>query len=379
VLFAAEVARLTVAFAIADDNPELALRLAPSAPGPLASTAMKAVGRAAAQAGNPDETTFLQLRAVAASDPLRIEPFLVEAAMAERAGAYDRASLLLAAAKTRDPRSAAARYLYADTAMRRGRVVDSLKEMAVLSRLVPAASVPLVPSLAQYAQSPGSHSELAAILAQNPQLKDPLLTALATDPDNAGLIVALAGPPVATPDNDTRTWQARLLRGMIGRGDYQRAYDLWRHFAMLPAGARPLLFNGTFRDIGAPEPFNWDYSSSAAGIAEPGSEMLSVLYYGREDAELAGQLLILPPGTYRFNSPISGKIVTGALSWTVVCTGGKDLLMNLPLASSSRSATFTVPPEGCPTQRLQLIGHQQDSPEDSDVKIGPASIERIAA
>lgn len=377
-LLAAEVARLTVASAVADENPERATGLAPSAPAALVSIAMRQVGEAAAKGGNPDETTFLQLRAVAASDPLRTEPFLVEAAMAERAGEYDRAKQLLLQARSRDPRSPATRYLYADTAVRQGSVLEGLQEMAVLSRLVPAASVQLVPALAQFAQTPGSHAKLAAILAQNPQLKYPLLAALATNPDNADLILTLAGPPAAKPDNDTLAWEARLLRGMIARGDYQRAYDLWRHFALLPAGAQPLLFNGDFRDVAAPEPFNWNYSGSSAGVAEPDSGSLSVLYYGRDDAVLAGQMLLLPPGSYRFESPISGKIVAGALSWTIACVGAKTSLMDLSLGgASAQSGTFSVPAEGCPAQRLVLNGHQEDSPEDSNVRIGPASIERI--
>jgi tetratricopeptide (TPR) repeat protein len=340
--------------------------------------AMRQVGEAATRGGEPDEATYRRLRAVAASDPLRIEPFLVEAAMAERAGDYDRAKQLLLQARSRDPRSVAARYLYADTAVRQGSVLEALQEMAVLSKLMPAASVQLVPALAQFAQAPGSQGKIAALLAQNPQLKNPLLTALAANPDNAELILALAGPPTATPDNDTWAWEARLLRGMVAQGDYQNAYEVWRHFALLPKGAHPLLFNGSFRAVAAPQPFNWGTSGSSAGVVELGPRMLSVLYYGREDAVLAEQLLILQPGTYRFKSPISGTLVAGSLSWTIACVGAKDFLMDHPLGGTAKpSGTFNVPPHACPAQQLQLNGHREDSPKDSNVRIGPASIERI--
>jgi len=369
---------LTVSFAAEEDNPQLALRLAPSAPGALAATAMQEVGEAAAEGATPGEATFLRLRAVAAADPLRTEPFLVEGALAERAGDYDRANKLLAQARARDPRSAAARYLYADTAVRQGKIVEALKEMAVLSRLVPGTSVQLVPALAEFARSPGSRGKLAAILAQNPQLKNPLLLALATDPDNAALIVSLAGPATANPALDTRAWQARLLLGLVARGDYQRAYDLWRGFALLPAGAQPLLFNGSFRDLGAPPPFNWAFSASPAGVAEPGPHRLRVLYYGREDTALATQLLVLPPGNYRFGAPVTGDMVAGALSWTLTCVNAKAPLMDLRLGGSAPPAgNFTVPASGCPAQSLVLNAHREDSPEDSDVRIGPADIERV--
>lgn len=377
-LLSAEVARITVASAVADDNPALALRLAPAAPSALISTAMGQVGAAAANGGNPEEGTFRQLRAAAVAAPLRTEPFLVEAAMAERSGAYDRARQLLIEARSRDPRSAAARYLYADTAVRQGRLVEALQEMAVLSRLVPGASIKLVPALAQFAQTPGSREKLARILDQNPQLKRPLLISLASNPDNADLIVSLAGSPNSAPTPDRLAWQTRLLLGVVARGDYRRAYDLWRGFALLPGGRQPLLYNGSFRDVAAPPPFNWTFLASSAGIAEPGNGRLRVLFYGRQDARLATETLILDPGNYRFSAQVTGKVVDGALSWSFTCVGAKVPLMELGVGSSTaHSGTFTVPSVGCPAQMLQLNGHLEDSPEDSDVQIGPASVERV--
>lgn len=380
VILAAEVARITAASVLADYEPALALRYAPNSPEALAASALGQVGAAAAKGDNPDENTFRQLRIVAQSDPLRTEPFLVEAAMAERAGYYDRATELLIEARLRDPRSAAARFLYADTAIRRGRIIEGLREMVVLSRLIPGASIQLVPALAEYARTQSSHGKLAAILAENPQLKNPLLVALATNPDNANLIISLAGPPAAHPDNNTTAWQSNLLLGEIARHDYQRAYNLWRGFAQLPEGRTPLLFNGSFRQVLAPPPFNWTLSSSSAGIAEPQNGKLRVLYYGRQDATLASQLLLLRSGIYRFSAPFLGDMTMGTLSWSINCVGMKTPLMEFSLGTSTRdAAVFTVPTTGCPAQSLQLNAHSQDSPEAIDVQIGPVSIERVAS
>jgi hypothetical protein len=379
-LLAAEVARLTVSAAVEDENPELALKLAPFAPGALASAAMKEVGEAAARGGNPSKATLERLRAVAAAAPLRTESFLVEGALAERAGAYGRADKLLLEARARDPRSVAARYLYADTALRQGNIVEGLKELAVLSRLLPGTSVQLVPALAEYARAPGSRDKLAGVLAQNPQLKNPLLLSLAADPDNADLVVSLAGPSTASPIPDTRAWQERLLAGLVARADYQRAYDLWRGFALLPSGSQPLLFNGSFKSVGAPPPFNWSFSTSPAGVSEPGPNGMRVLYYGREDTVLATQLLMLPAGTYRFEAPVKGDLVAGALSWTISCVNSKAPLMDLRLGGAAPPAgNFAIPSSGCPAQTLQLNGHVEEMPEDSDVRIGPANLERIGA
>lgn len=298
--------------------------------------------------------------------------------MAERAGEYARAERLLLQARWCDPRSVAALYLLADVWIREGKVVQGLREMAVLSRLLPGASVQLVPALAEYAKTPGARETLAGMLAENPQLKNPLLASLAADPANADLVVALAGPESGPPTPDTRAWQARLLTGLVNRGEYDRAYALWARFARLPQGARPLLYNGDFRSTAAPPPFNWSLTGSAAGFAEIDKGYLRILYYGRADSALASQLLLLPPGTYSFAAPASGQIAANALTWMVTCSGAKAPLAQVRVGPGTSGLSFTVPASGCRAQMLQLNGHQLDSPQDSDVRIGPATIERAA-
>lgn len=347
------------------------------APRTLASLAMAEVGQAAAKSAQPGPMTMDRLRQLAAADPLRPEPFLVEAALAEQQGNYDRASQLLIEARLRDPRSVAARYLLADVSLRQGRILAGLREMAILTRLLPAASVQLVPALSQFAHTPGARDKLSGILAENPQLKQPLLIALSADPDNADLVVALAGQSVRSGDPSTQAWESRLLNGFISKGDYEGAYNLWRQFSGAGEGPRPFLFNGDFRKLAAPPPFNWDFLSSSAGVADAGNGQLRVLYYGRRDAVLASQLLLLPPGTYRFDAPQTGQLVSGALSWVVQCVAAQTELMDWQVGGSSTpGATFTVP-SNCPAQWLALKGSQQDMPQDTDVQIGPARIERI--
>lgn len=373
-LLGVEVARIGIASAVADTDPQRAAQLAPQSAASLTTQIMTDVGRAAASGGDPGPQTFAQLRTLAAAAPLQPEPFLVEAALAERRQDYRRASQLLRDALQRDPRSVAAHFLYGDVALRQGDVLEALQEMAVLSRLVPGASMQMVPGLSQFAKTPGSRDKLAHVLAENPQLKGPLLSALAADPDNADLIVGLAGPR-SSFDRDTRAWQSRLLTGLTDRGDYQRAYELWQRFAGIPGG-RQLLFNGEFADVPASPPFNWSLSSSAAGVSELGPKALRVLYYGRQDAALAWQTLLLPAGTYRLNSAVAGNPATGALSWSITCIGARGPLMSLPLRSGPQSQSFTIPASGCAAQKIELDGHLLDDPDDSDVQVGPVSIAR---
>jgi tetratricopeptide (TPR) repeat protein len=376
-LLIVEVVRLTVPHALAQKNPDLALSLAPNAPASLAAAAMRQVGLAAAAGANPDQQTFDRLRTLADSAPLETEPFLVEAALADRQGNYPRAIQLLRDAIKRNPRSIAAHFLMADVATRQGNILGALEEVALLSRLVPGTSMQLVPGLSEFAKTPGAREKLAIVLADNPQLKGPLLTALAADADNADLIVSLAGPR-GEFNTSTRVWQSRLLGALAARGEYQRAYGLWRHFAGIQQDRQPLLFNGEFANVPAPPPFNWSLANSSVGIAEGRNGKLRVLYYGRQDATLASQLLMLPAGAYRFQAPAAGDMAAGALSWSIGCLGAKVQLLDLRLGiGGPLTGTFTVPETGCPAQKIELVGHRQDSPEDSDVEIGPARIERI--
>ena len=376
VLLATQVARLTVAARVADDDPAYALRLAPLSPGAQISAGMAEVGRAAARGTNPGEVTLDRFRNVAGNAPLRSEPFLVEAALADRAGNFRRAEVLLKNARLRDPRSAPALYLLADVSMRQNDIAGALSYMAVLARVLPGAAVQLIPSLAQFAQTPGAEKQLATILKANPKLKRPLLIALSTDPRNASLVMVLAGSDAASTDVEARSWKARLVQGFIQQGDYASAYRFWKNFAGLRGNNSPLLFNGEFGLTPAPPPFDWTYFSGRTGLAEPGGGKLHVLYYERENSSLAYQLLLLAPGTYRLRSPVSDIGAAKALKWTIRCEASGKQILNASLGGEALQ--FSVPPS-CEAQMLTLVGQSQEAPQDIEVQIGPVTLERIGS
>lgn len=379
VLLAAEIARLSIASALAGTGSDWPETLAPAAPSTLAPQSMQQVAEGAVRGQEPSAATMENLRRLAGAAPLEPEPFLVEAALAERRGDLARAERLLLKAEARDPRSAAAHYLLGDVRMRQGNVLEALRELAIIARVVPGASLQLVGGLAQYARTPGALPGLSRLVAENPQLKAPLLNALAADPSNADLIIHLYRVGPRGSKADTSGWQSRLLEGLVQRGNYDAAYGYWRMFAGADAAERPLLFNGDFSSMDAPPPFNWTLASGAAGVAEPNAGKLRVLAYGREEAPLASQLLLLPPGTYRFEAGTSAGIAPDALGWTLACAKGGSPLMSIAATSTSASrATFTIPAD-CRAQRLQLVGHLQDMPRDTDAMIGPVSVTRAGS
>lgn len=372
-LLAAEVARLTAAKAEADKNPSLASFLAPRAPDALVQSSMAEVGEAAAKGIAVSAATRERLRLVAGIAPLRPEPYLVQAALESRARSYARAEKLLLDARWRDPRSPAARYLLADVWFREDKVAEALGEMAVLSRLIPGSAVGLAPALAEYARMPNAREQLAPVLARNPQLKVPLLTALAADPANADLVLALAGDDARSSDPEMRVWQTRLLNGFLSQGKYGQAYSLWRKMVADPIQGQPLLFNGNFRQLAAPPPFNWEFYSGPAGVTEAKGGRLRIMFYGRESAIFASQTLLLPAGRYRLRAPLSGSAPRRALLWALTCLPGSEELVSID--ATLGTASFTVP-QKCEAQSLRLVGQIEDMPIDSDVVVGPVLIER---
>ena len=378
-VLAAEVSRLTLAAAYSETRPQLAAKLGPQEPDVLVSAAMAQVGQAAAAGQLPSQFAVDDLHQLGTSAPLKPEPFLVQAAVAEKAGDLLRAERLLIEARRRDPRSVAARYLLADVWLRQNRVIEGLGEMAILARLLRGSALQLVPALAQYAHTPGASGHLRQVLASNPQLKQPLLTALAADPNNLGLITELNGGETNVAGEPAPPWQRRLLSALIEKGDYGEAYALWQRLSGIPASSRPLVFNNDFQRLPAPPPFNWIFASGKAGFAEPDGGKLRVLHYGRDNADLASQVLLLSPGAYRFSAPASGTAASGALAWVLTCLPTGTVLMESPVSTSPPAppATFEVPTSGCPAQQLELNGRVLDMAQESDLQIAPIGLQRM--
>lgn len=377
VLLGAEVARLTLAKEFAETRPRLAAGLAPYVPEVLVSQSMAQVGEAAGWGKAPPETAMRRLHHLIRVAPLSVEPFLVGGAIAHRGGNINRAEALLLEARRRDPRSTAARYLLADLWLRQGRISYGLVEMANLSRLLPGSSVQLAPALSEYARMPGASEQLRPVLFANPSLREPLLNALAADPDNLQLILELERSIAQSSNARSPEWQSRLLKTLIREGAYQRAYALWQRIAGF-SGPRPLLFNPYFRHVAAPPPFNWNLNSSSAGVVEPADGQMRVLFYGRKDAILASQLLLLPHGSYHLSLPFSGSAAPRSLTWTLQCVPASKRLIALELGSSATAqASFEVPTADCPAQTLELRARALDAPQESDLRVGPLKLERI--
>jgi hypothetical protein len=295
---------------------------------------------------------------------------LVEGTNAFAAGDLARAESLLLAASRLDPLAPAPRFLLADLYFRQNRADPGLAQVGFLLERLNGNAAPLVPALAQFATQPGAAAKLRPLLARRPAVRGQVLALLADNPEHLPTILAIAPQREARADAE---WQQRLLSALVTRQDYARAHALWQRFGNVTTEPARL-FNPQFRAGGPPPPFNWRLTSGPSGTAEARSGGgLHLLYFGREDAVLADQLLLLPPGRYRLNFRVAGE-PTG-LGWALTCLPGTRR-QDAPLAKGRFE--FVVPSSGCPAQRLELRGATSDSPLTVDLVLSPVSLNRSA-
>ena len=243
--------------------------------------------------------------------------------------------------------------------------------MAGMARMVPGAGLQFVPTLVNFAKQPAALPVMRRFLRRSPSYASPVLEALSGDAANADLIVALAPP--RKPGEPAPSWQGSLVSRLIESGQAARAQTIWRSFSgVSPYGG---IFNPTFVSSTAPPPFNWTYDSSGAGLITTGPQGgLKIIYYGRQEADLAVQVLALMPGIYSFASDVSSS-PEGALNWKIDCQGDNRHLLVTDLDTA---ATFTVPASGCPTQRMHLVGTLIESQQKVELTVNAVRLQRRA-
>jgi hypothetical protein len=275
----------------------------------------------------------------------------------------------------RDGRSIPARYFLAEQFFRAGDAPRGLREIAVLARMVPNGVTNLGPYVAAYAKDPRNRIQLQSLFRSDPSLEQSALSALASDPRNSNLILALATSSATVPP-----WAGVLLQSLVNAGNYGEAHRVWQATAHVQADPGQTVFDPGFAGSDAPAPFNWTLTSSTVGLAErQAGGRLHAIFYGQEDGVLATQMLLLKPGRYRLAMRISGEPARAStLSWTVTCADSKAQLLSFPLSDSKKAAsgaTFEVP-ANCGAQFLNLAGSAPELAQQTDVTISGLSLER---
>ncbi|MCA1653705.1 MAG: hypothetical protein ABR588_01980 [Sphingomicrobium sp.] len=356
VLLAGLVLREAIVMSSLAAHPERAASVWPGHPEAVFAERMMAIGEAAKAHRPIDAALTAPVIDAARRAPLAPEPFLVRGVALQGAGDEAGAGLAFLAARNRDPRSVAAHFFLADHYGRTRQAALALTELARLIKLVPGSSTQLAPRIAASLKVAGGVNAIRLLVADNPQLRDDLLQALATDAGNAGLIASLA------PDG-RGPWVPSLVGQLVAEGQYHRAFELWRHGGLGKPPPRGLLIDPSFTLADQP-PFGWTLAGGVSGVAEPAGGGLHIVYYGRDRLVAASQLLLLPPGNYVLSYDArSAAGDLASLQWQLTCDKASQPFVSVGLGdwrpSASAHAVFAVLAD-CPAQRLDLIGAPAD-------------------
>lgn len=360
------VIRIAFVQSVGGDASKLA-KIWPGHPTVILESGLAEIGAKSAAAEPVDPTLVGKLLEVSGKAPLAPEPFLVRGVEAQLAGNQELALRSFLAARERSPRTIAARYFLADHYLKAGQVGPGLSEISTLARLVPQSIPSVAPFLVAFARSPGAAPQVKELLRNHPQLEPVLLEALSADPENASLILVLWS---GRRGEQEAIWQSRLLGQMLDAGRFELAREAWSSFTGVVA-APGQLFDPEFGNAALP-PFGWSLASGPAGVAEPEEGgRLHVLFYGRDDMVLAGQMLTLKPGRYRLSMQVKASTSPpNSLQWTVSCLpASTEVALISIVRSGALSEAFNIPPANCPAQRLELNGIASQFAQQADVTI----------
>jgi len=374
-LLAAVIVRNSAVDALAERDPTAASRIWSTHPAVRIAAGMTAIATAArARQAAPDDAVQ-QVANAAIKAPLASEPFLVKGVQAQLAGQSQTAEQAFVAAERRNPRSLPAHYFLAEHYFRARDATRGFNEIAALARMAPNGVGGIAPYIAAYARDRANWPRLRAMFRANPEIEEAALVALATDAANADTIVALV------PENrrsGRSPWLPVLLNSLVTAGDFAKARATWATMSGVRTGPDLLVFNPEFAKLTAPPPFNWEFTSSAVGLAEgqPGGR-LHAIFYGQESGVLVRQLLLLRPGAYRLSMRLIGDRSQGkALSWSLRCAKQQNALAAVPVDVAATSGWRFAISGDCAAQWLELSGTSSDVTQQADIVIAGLELRR---
>lgn len=368
------IVRSSFVTAYADADLKRAERLWPDHPSVLEARAMINVAGAAAAGRGLDSDTRELIADVARAEPLSPHPFLIAGAEALRDSRAGRAERLLLLARQRNPRAPAPRLLLAEEYISQGRIREGVPEAAVLGKLVPGSLEPLSRAFARYVQTSGVPAGMDEVMRSNVDLSTRILNELSANPDNADLLLKIA-PLAPRPLGSAPGWQTHLINELVAAEDYQKARLVWSKLAGGEADMSANIQDARFEGSFAAPPFNWTFAAQGA-VIEPRSGSLHILYFGRDDATLASQLLVLRPGFYRLGMTISGQLSDPqTLNWKIVCLPDRRVILDRSIGQAGAlDWSVNVSSSGCGAQQLELSAKANDAGRSSDFLISDLSL-----
>lgn len=365
-------------------NPLAAAAVAPDHPAVVFKLAMVEFRQ---QRGGIAPDTANRVKRAFNQAPLAEEPLMLNGVSALVSGRADLGERLFTAARDRNPRSRLPHLMLLDRYLRSDRVSEAASEITILARLLPQATPVLTSELAKFSEDPKSRLALGKVLRTDPGTRHAVLSHLAQKGAGREVVLSLAQASGALPGSPNDSWKADLLNGMVGTGRIKEALAVWQGFAdVKQREASKAVHDERFGGLPGAPPFGWSLLTNSAGLAERrAGGGLEVEYYGRADADLASQLLVLGPGRYRLSVRAEGEAIEASsyLAWRILCHGSNAAIAEMPIKNLTFqqrviSADFAIPATGCSAQWLKLVGVPAEFPKTQavvfpEVRVGRAT------
>lgn len=344
-----------------------------------------AMGRFAADRARVRPGLLPPVLRAATDAPLDERPYLLVGSDRLQARRDAAAIEALEAGRRLNPRQRWIHVLLLDRYLRRGDYAQAAVAFGVLSRLVYAAQSPIADALAQMSVAPETRDAVRQTLRQDPALERTVLAALSSGNVEPSVIFAMASPSALAAANAPGGWGTVLVDRLVAKQRYRAARTIWQRInGLSDAQVAPLLFNADFATSAPKPPFNWTLASGDVAAVDLRGDRLEVNYYGRATGDLASQLVLLPPGSYRFVSAYSGlqRSPGPALVWSINCANQADRVLGrieLPESGPAQRRAgfaFTVL-SGCPAQQLRLVGQAGEFPSPVSATILGLRIEKV--
>lgn len=235
------------------------------------------------------------------------------------------------------------------------------------------------PVLIRMADDPDGGRVVAQLLAENPPWRTNFFQALNATVSDTRTPLTLFRLLARTAAPATISERNNYLDFLIRQGQYELAYHAWLLF--LPPESlesAKFLFNGSFESSLSGAPFDWTVSRGSGAIAEiaprPGSKEQSALLVefgqGRVALPRIAEIVMLPPGAYRFMGIYRGEVAgLRGVHWRLSCADrdspigeGQMILGSFP-EWRNFEFDFVVPEKKCVAQAAQLVLSGQTAAE----------------
>lgn len=240
-----------------------------------------------------------------------------------------------------------------------------------LLRTTPALAPYVVPVLAHFAEDKRAFDAVKSALRADPPWRAAFFERLPQSVSDARtplqVMLALRSDPAPPTIADITPY----IQQLVGHGYYRLAYYTWLQF-LPPDDLRraALLFDGDFDKNPSGLPFDWTIQSGTGVTVDfvprpgkPGRRALLVDFqFGRVDFKGVSELVMLPPGSYRFSGEFKSQLVgPRGMKWRVVCANtnsnpiGESAMINgMTKDWTGLAFDFTVPEKDCPAQYVRL-------------------------